>query len=135
MSNSSLTLDQLKDLRTSLRRLRNTIFTRRENLIIAGQIDQEQFIKMIEAEDSISKLIDQINDGIFSTITTDLNNAVVQIQFSIDKANQAIAELQNINKMLQFVNSIVNLSGSLLNVITTPNIANIAGIINQIASL
>ena len=135
MSNPSLTLDQLKDSRPSLRRLRSTIFTRRENLVIAGQITQDQFIKMIEAEDSVSKLIDQINDGIFATITTDLSNAAQQIQFSIDKANQAIAQLQDINEMLQFVNSIVNLSGSLLSVISTPNPANIASIINQIANL
>lgn len=135
MSNSSLTLEQLKDLRISLRRLRNTIFTRRENLVIAGQIDQDQFITMIQAEDYVSKLIDQINEGIFTTITTDLSNAAQQIQFSIDKANQAIAQIQDINEILQFVNSIVNLSSTLLNTISMPNPVNISGIINQIANL
>jgi hypothetical protein len=131
----SISLAELEAQRESWRKLRKTIVKQRENLLNQGQLTPENFDQMVKAEKLITKLIDEINNQIFAAINTDLQEPAKSIQEGIEKANEAIAQLQQVNRILQFVNSTINLVQTIISTISTGNIANIATIINQIREL
>lgn len=132
---SPLTQTELEELREKLRELRLKIFATRQNLIDERKITLQQFLKMRQAQDVISQCIQKINDEIFTQILTNIQQPKQEIEFSIDRARKGIAELQEINKILQFVNLAVQLVGNIALTIGTGNVANIATIIDDISQL
>ena len=134
-TNNILTLQELEDLRTLYRQSRNITFRRREQLFQQGKITQQLFDKMVEEEEKLDRLIDEINDSIFDTITVDIQEPAKKIELSIEKANKAIEELKEIDKILGFVNAMINLAQNLIGAVTTGDFALIASSIDQIANL
>jgi hypothetical protein len=121
--------------RENWRSLRRTIASRRRLLNRQQQIGLNEFNQMIAAEDQISDLIDAINDAIFNTIIVDLGQGATKLQFAIDKANQAIAQLAELNRILRYINLIIGLTQNILFVINTGDVAQIAVILDQIGQL
>ncbi len=72
---------------------------------------------------------------IFDTIIVDLTNGATRLQFSINKANQAIAQLEEVNKILGYINLLIGLTQNILFVINTGDVTRIAIIIDQIDAL
>jgi len=132
---SNLTLDEMVQQRENWRSLRRTIASRRRLLNRQQQIGLNEFNQMIAAEDQISDLIDAINDAIFNTIIVDLGQGATKLQFAIDKANQAIAQLAELNRILRYINLIIGLTQNILFVINTGDVAQIAVILDQIGQL
>lgn len=132
---SELTLDEMLEQRENLRNLRLTVASRRRQLNRQHRIGVNDFNQMIAAEDLISEWIDAINDSIFDTIIVDLTNGATRLEFSINKANQAIAQLEEVNKILGYINLLIGLTQNILFVINTGDVIRIATIIDQIDSL
>ncbi|NUN66397.1 hypothetical protein HCU40_16955 [Pseudanabaena biceps] len=131
----TITLDELKLLRENLRDLRRTIASRRRQLNRERTIGIVEYNQMIASEDLISDLIDAIADEIFSSIIVDLNQGVAKIQTAIDKANEAIAQLQKLNNILRYINLIIGLVQNILFIANTGDVARIAIILDQIDQL
>jgi hypothetical protein len=132
---SNLTLDEMVQQREDWRSLRRTIANRRRQLNRQRQIGLNDYHQMIATEDLISDLIDAINDAIFNTIIVDLGQGATKLQFAIDKANQAIAELEELNRILGYINLIIGLTQNILFVINTGDVARVAVILDQIGQL
>ncbi len=130
MSDHPLTKIELMELREKLRELRTQIFRTREDLADDEKIILQEYDQMKEAEEVVSRCIKEINNTIFNQILTDIQEPKREIEFSIDKSKQGIAELQEINGILQFINAIIQLGGKIILTIGTGNVANIASIVD-----
>ncbi len=130
MSDHPLTKIELMELREKLRELRTQIFRTREDLADDEKIILQEYDQMKEAEEVVSRRIKEINNTIFNQILTDIQEPKREIEFSIDKSKQGIAELQEINGILQFINAIIQLGGKIILTIGTGNVANIASIVD-----
>ncbi|WP_103667840.1 hypothetical protein [Pseudanabaena sp. BC1403] len=132
---TSLTIDEMVQQRENWRGLRRTIAGRRRSLNREHKIGMVEYQQMIIAEDKISDLIEAINDRIFDAIIIDLKQGATKIQFATDKANEAIAQLEKLNKILQYINLIIGLTQNILFVINTGDVAKIAVILDEIGKL
>ncbi len=132
---AQISKQELINLREDLRDLRFSIFNRRTLLILGNQITQAQAQQMLDAENQVDDLISQINDAIFSSITTDLDNVINRLQASINDANHSVSQLDDINKLFQQVNNVVRLVGEFMDSIQNNTPANLSSIVTSIGSL
>jgi hypothetical protein len=132
---AQLSRQELINLREDLRDLRFTIFNQRTLLVMGNQINQAQAQQMLDAENRVDDLIQEINNTMFSIITTDLNDVVNRLQASINDANLSMSQLDDINKILQQTNNIFRLAGEFINSIKNNQPANLSGIVTSIGSL
>ena len=58
-----------------------------------------------------------------------------QLQIAIEKANHAIAQLEDLNRILEYINLIIGLTQNILFVVGTGDVARIAVILRQIGQL
>ncbi len=135
MSDQTLTKTELMELREKLRGLRKQIFATREDLADDDNITSQDYEQMKDAEEEVSRWIKKINTTMFDQILTDIQKPKQEIEFSIDKSKQGIADLKKNQDILQFINTIIRLSGTIILTIGTGNIAKIADIINEIRKL
>lgn len=135
MTTKNLTKTEFMELRTILRNLCAQIYATREDLLEQSKITPPQYDQMSEAEEVLNRAIDKINNTIFAQIITDIESAKNDIEFSISKAKKGIAELQDINEKLEFVNATIQLVVTIISTIGTGNIANVAVIVDKIRGL
>ena len=132
--------NQLKRLewiqsRESMYKLVWEIHIQKNDLFDQGIIDRDGFKKISRREAKIKDLIDDVTILIFESILTDIEEPGKKIMAATVKINNAIQELQEINKFLHGLELYKNLLSTVVLSVSTGNPALIARILDQIISL
>lgn len=125
---------QLIQARDLLRDLVWKIHDRKNDLLDEEQITRDEFNKISRREIRIRNLIDEITVLIFQSILTDIKEPEQKIIAATNKINNAIQELQEINKFLSGLELVINLFSTIVLAVGTGNPALIARVLDQIAA-
>jgi len=133
--NNKLKRLELIQSRESMIELLWEIHLLKNNLFDQGIIDRDGFKKISRREAQIKYLIDDLTVRIFESILTDIEEPRKKIMAATVKINNAIQELQEINKFLHGLDLFINLLSTVVLSVSTGNPALIARILDQIISL
>lgn len=134
-SNGKLPRDQLLQIVKLLRELAQNINNLKFTKIIDEEITDSEFKELSVEERKLNDLADDLVLKIFDSIVMDIQAPAAQIQITIEKVNNTIVHLEDINKILQIASKVVNLFTTVTLAISTGNIARVATIIQQIEDL
>ena len=134
-STQKLERDKLMDNVKSLLKLSQDISEQEFSKIIAGEITNADFKELSIQELKLRDLADDLTINIFTSIQTDIKEPAQKIAQTIQKINEAILDLAEINKILQILGKLINLFTTVTLAISTGNIALIANILDQIQAL
>lgn len=134
-NNRLLIRDELKDNVRLLRKTAQAINDFKFSQSIDEKITDEEFDKLTVEENKIRALADALIRKIFQSIVTDIKTPGNKIQQTVGKVNDALGELEEINKILNIASKVINLFTTITLTISTGNIAQIDTIIKQIDNL
>lgn len=126
-----LTREDLRSTRKDLRVLSDTLFD--ESLDLLSERDSDEFKQLIDSKREIDDKIIEITSAIFDDILVDIQSPQRQLKLSIGKVNLSIQAVQEVNQKLQLLQPLINLLDTIIAAAKTLSIANIGGLVDQIA--
>lgn len=127
--------EQLMEIVRSLVKLAQDINDQKFSQIINGEITNTEFKELSIQEIKLRELADDLTIKIFTSILTDIEKPAQRIAETIQKVDDAILSLAEINKVLQIVGELINLFTTVTLAISTGNVAQVATILGQIETL
>jgi len=134
-ASNKLKRDELMKNITSLIDIAQNINDFKFSQKIDDKITDDEFRKLSVEERKIRDLIDELTLKLFESIVTDIKTPGDKIQQTIGKVNDALGELEEVNKILGIASKVINLFTTVTLAASTGNVAQISTIIEQIDDL
>ena len=134
-ASNKLKRDELMKNITSLIEVAQNINDFRFSQKIDDKITDDEFRKLSVEERKIRDLIDELTLKLFESIVTDITAPGDKIQQTISKVNDALGELEEVNKILGIASKVISLFTTVTLAASTGNVAQIGTIIQQIDDL
>jgi len=131
-----LTLKELVQHRDLIFQLARALDRRRVELFFADKIDREEFKELGLEQRKLLAIVDDYILGILKEIETDIEQPGEQINSATTSVENAINQLEEVNKMLGIVGEVVNLFTGIIGAVSNLNpLATISNILDRIRRL